>query len=394
MTDTYDYYKETLQTLRERGDLRRLPDVEHTGRRITASGRTMLNLSSNDYLGLATDTVLQQEFLDGVGGEDRLLSSSSSRLLTGNFTACTGLEHLLAGLFRREAALVFSSGYHMNTGILPALTDAHTLILADKLVHASIIDGIRLSAARCIRFRHQDYAQLERLLEQYHGQYPRIFIVTESIFSMDGDIAPLARLVELKRRYPGVMLYVDEAHAIGVRGRTGLGIAEEQDCIGGVDLLCGTFGKALASVGAYVVCDEVIRQFLINRMRTLIFTTALPPLNVAWTRYVVERLAGMTDRRERLADISTLLREAIRSSGMDCVSDSHIIPYIIGASPDAMLKADALQRHGFYVLPVRPPTVPEGTSRLRFSLTADMERPEIDELVRCLRDDAKNGDGI
>lgn len=249
MTDTYDYYKETLQTLRERGDLRRLPDVEHTGRRITASGRTMLNLSSNDYLGLATDTVLQQEFLDGVGGEDRLLSSSSSRLLTGNFMACTGLEHLLAGLFRREAALVFSSGYHMNTGILPALTDAHTLILADKLVHASIIDGIRLSAARCIRFRHQDYAQLERLLVQYHGQYPRIFIVTESIFSMDGDIAPLARLVELKRRYPGVMLYVDEAHAIGVRGRTGLGIAEEQDCIGGVDLLCGTFGKALASVG-------------------------------------------------------------------------------------------------------------------------------------------------
>ncbi len=384
MTDTYDYYRETLEGLDEQGNLRRLPSVEHSGQQIKVAGQIMLNLSSNDYLGLASDTALQQEFLDNVAGEDRLLSSSSSRLLTGNFTACTGLEHLLAGLFHREAALVFSSGYHMNTGILPAVADAHTLILADKLVHASIIDGIRLSAARCIRFRHQDYAQLERLLAQYHGQYPRIFIVTESIFSMDGDIAPLPRLVEMKRRYPGVMLYVDEAHAIGVRGRMGLGVAEEQGCIGGIDFLCGTFGKALASVGAYVVCDGVIRDFLVNRMRTLIFTTALPPVNVAWTRFVMERLAGMTDRRERLAGISASLRQAIRSLGMDCVSESHIVPYIIGPSPETVLKAEALQRHGFYVLPVRPPTVPEGTSRLRFSLTAGMERQDIDRLVQCL----------
>lgn len=384
MTDTYSYYTETLQALQVQGNLRSLPAVRHCGRQIEACGRTMLNLSSNDYLGLASDSGMQSEFLNSVSGTDRLLSSSSSRLLTGNFTVCDALERLLAGLFHREAALVFSSGYHMNTGILPAIADAHTLILADKLVHASIIDGIRLSAAKCIRFRHQDYAQLERLLGQYHGTCARIIIVTESIFSMDGDIAPLAYLVELKRRFPGVMLYVDEAHAIGVRGRTGLGIAEEQGCMGGIDLLCGTFGKALASVGAYVVCEGVMRDFLVNRMRTLIFTTALPPLNVAWTCFVVERLADMAGRREHLAGISALLRQAIRERGTECVSDSHIIPYIIGASPEATLRAEALQRHGFYVLPVRPPTVPEGTSRLRLSLTAGVSAEEVKALVNCL----------
>lgn len=384
MTDAYSYYGETLQALREQGNLRSLPAVVHDGQRIETGGHIMLNLSSNDYLGLASDTGLQEEFLGNANVADRLLSASSSRLLTGNFSVCGRLERLLAGIFRRESALVFSSGYHMNTGILPAVADAHTLILADKLVHASIIDGIRLSHAKCIRFRHQDYGQLERLLGQYHGMYGRIIIVTESIFSMDGDIAPLAHLVELKRRYPGVMLYVDEAHAIGARGRTGLGIAEEQDCIREIDFLCGTFGKALASVGAYVVCEGVMRDFLVNRMRTLIFTTALPPLNVAWTHFVVERLADMTCRREHLALLSRRLLDAIRARGMECVSDSHIIPYIIGDSHDAVLKAEALQRHGFYVLPVRPPTVPEGTSRLRFSLTACLERQDIDGLVQCL----------
>lgn len=382
--EKYQYYKDTLYALREKGNLRTLPTVKHIGRWVDADGRRMLNLSSNDYLGLASDVALQNDFFNVVTGSDRLLSSSSSRLLTGNFTVCAELEKLLAGLFHREAALVLSSGYHMNTGILPAVTDSNTLILADKLVHASIIDGIRLSAAKCIRFRHQDYVQLERLLGQYHGMYGQIIIVTESIFSMDGDIAPLERLVGLKKLYSNVLLYVDEAHAVGVRGSSGLGVAEEQDCVNEIDFLCGTFGKALASVGAYVVCNDVVREFLVNRMRTLIFTTALPPLNVAWTRFVVERLADMDGRRKRLAETSELLRNAILSRGMDCVSGSHIIPYIIGGSPETVLKAEALQRHGFYVLPVRPPTVPEGTSRLRFSLTADMERLEIERLVQSL----------
>lgn len=272
----------------------------------------MLNLSSNDYLGLAADTALRDEFMRTLSERDFLFSSSSSRLLTGNFTVYDELEQMLAELFGASGALVFSSGYHMNTGILPAVADAHTLILADKLVHASLIDGIRLSAARCIRYRHQDYGQLEALLAKSYKDYERIIIVTESIFSMDGDVAPLDRLVDLKKRYPGVMLYVDEAHGIGVRGRSGLGVAEEQGCLKDIDFLCGTFGKALASVGAYVVCSEVMRSFLVNRMRTFIFTTALPPLNVAWTKFILSRLGGWNDRRERLAEAALRVQAAVR----------------------------------------------------------------------------------
>lgn len=344
----------------------------------------MLNLSSNDYLGLAADTALRDEFMRTLSERDFLFSSSSSRLLTGNFTVYDELEQMLAEMFGAGGALVFSSGYHMNTGILPAVADAHTLILADKLVHASLIDGIRLSAARCIRYRHQDYGQLEALLAKSYKDYERIVIVTESVFSMDGDVAPLDRLVDLKKRYPGVMLYVDEAHGIGVRGKNGLGVAEEQGCLKDIDFLCGTFGKALASVGAYVVCSEVMRSFLVNRMRTFIFTTALPPLNVAWTKFILSRLEDWNDRREWLAKAALRVQEAVRALGCECPSSSHIVPFIVGESSKTILKAEDMQRKGFYVLPVRPPTVPEGTSRLRISLTAAITEEEVDSLCREL----------
>lgn len=375
-----------LDKLEACGNLRVLPETCCDGKWIEAGGRRMLNLSSNDYLGLASDKALYEEFLRTVKERDLCFSSSSSRLLTGNFPAYRELETLLVSLFGAESALVFSSGYHMNTGILPAVTDANTLILADKLVHASLIDGIRLSAAKCIRYRHQDYAQLENLLAKYHGSYHRIVIVTESVFSMDGDVASLDRLVALKRCYDHVMLYVDEAHGIAVRGAHGLGVAEEQGCLKDIDFLCGTFGKAMASVGAYVVCRKVIRDYLVNRMRTLIFTTALPPVNVAWTRFVLSRLEEMQVRREHLAQISARLRAAVRESGADCPSESHIIPLVVGANEKAIWKALQMQEHGFYVLPVRPPTVPEGTARLRSSLTALIEADEVARLCHELKE--------
>ena len=381
--DNEAFFRAGLDELKAAGNLRALPQVEHDGRYVSASGRRMLNLSSNDYLGIASEGLWQREFLTGLSGGEFLLSSSSSRLLTGNFAVCGRLERLLACMFGREAALVFGSGYHMNAGILPAVADSRTLILADKLVHASLIDGIRLSAARCIRYRHQDYRQLENLLEKHHADFARIVIVTESVFSMDGDVAPLHRLVGLKKRY-GAMLYVDEAHAVGVRGRTGLGVAEEQGCVQDIDFLCGTFGKALASVGAYVVCSRVMRDYLVNRMRTLIYTTALPPLNVAWTCHVAERLPDMGERRMRLERLSACLREALRERGLPCDSASHIVPMLVGDSRETVEKAEQMQRRGFYVLPVRPPTVPEGTSRLRFSLSAGITPDELKQLTEIL----------
>lgn len=373
--------QQELQELKEHSNLRRLPQMTHDGREVVVNGKRMLNLSSNDYLGLAADRELREEFLKSLTPDTFLPTSSSSRLLTGNFSVYEELEAELVALFGTEAALVFNSGYHANMGILPAVSNTQTLILADKLIHASIIDGIRLSSARCIRYKHNDLSQLKRLLEQNHADYQQIIIVTESIFSMDGDEADLKALVQLKQSYDNVLLYVDEAHAFGVRGEHGLGCAEEAGCIQDIDFLVGTFGKAAASVGAYIVCTKVVREYLVNRMRTLIFTTALPPINIAWTLFIVRKLAGMQKRREHLAHISRILRKTLLAKGYACPSMSHIVPMVIGPSADAVLRAEELQRHGFYALPVRPPTVPEGTSRIRFSLTAEIREEEIKALI-------------
>lgn len=379
-------YQAILQELKASGNLRQLPEVSHTGRWIERDGRRMLNLSSNDYLGLATRPELQEAFLESEEARRWPLSSSSSRLLTGNFTVYERLEQRIATDFGRDAALLFNSGYHANTGILPALADKRTLILADKLVHASLIDGIRLSDIPFLRYRHNDYSQLEQVLEKHASRYEQIILVTESVFSMDGDVTDLPRLVALKRRYPHLMLYVDEAHAIGVRGTRGLGVAEECGCIDQIDLLVGTFGKALASMGAYVVCSEVIRSYLINKMRPLIFSTALPPLQIAWTEFLWKQLPLWQEERARLQLQSRRLAEALQGHGGE-ISQSHIVPYVVGDSRACVLTAEQLQRKGFYCLPVRPPTVPQGTARIRFSLTAAITPEEVDQLIQVIREE-------
>jgi len=379
-----DHINQELLTLKEKKNYRSLPPLIHDGRNVILNGQRMVNLSSNDYLGLANNISLRKEFLKTITPETFLPTSSSSRLLTGNFTDYQELEQQLAAMFGTESALIFNSGYHANTGILPAVSYAQTLILADKLVHASLIDGIRLSSAKCIRYRHNDLSQLQRLISENHNAYEQIIIVTESIFSMDGDEADLHALVQLKKSYSNILLYVDEAHAFGVRGDNGLGCAEEQNCINDIDFLVGTFGKAIASAGAYIACRQVIREYLINKMRTFIFTTALPPINIQWTSWILEQLPSLQEKRTHLLRISNKLKTALVDKGYNCPSVSHIVPMIVGASENTICKAEEIQRKGFYALPVRPPTVPEGTSRIRFSLTADITEHEIDQLIKLI----------
>lgn len=378
-------YKVLLETLERAGNLRSLPLIEPYDKWIIRDGRKMLNLSSNDYLGLSRDMQLRKEFLTRAMEEYLPLSSTSSRLLTGNYPVYTELEKALASAYGKESALVFNSGYHANVGILPALADKETLILADKLVHASLIDGIRLSGATYKRFRHQDYEQAEQILQASVRTYKRIILVTESIFSMDGDIADLHRLVRLKQEYPNVLLYVDEAHAIGVRGKTGLGIAEESGTLPDIDLLVGTFGKALASMGAFVACSRLLHDVLVNRMRPLIFSTALPPLQVAWTSYLFQLLPHMEERRKHLQRLSASVAQALQGKGGE-ISSSHIIPYIVKDNEDCLRLAEFLQRKGFYCLAIRPPTVPQGTARLRLSITADLDEENIRPLNELLVD--------
>ena len=381
-------YRKILEDLAEAGGLRTIPPIRHEGRWVVKEGERLLNLSSNDYLGLASDESLRREFLLWALEQPLPLSSSSSRLLTGNFPPYDELESLLAESYGREAALLFNSGYHANTGILPALADKQTLIIADKLVHASIIDGMRLSGVTFVRYRHQDYSQLRQILLRESARYEQLFVVTESIFSMDGDTADLQQLVELKHEFPKVLLYVDEAHAVGVRGYNGLGLAEEMNCIPEIDLLVGTFGKALASMGAFVVCSQALRDYLVNTMRPLIFSTALPPLQIAWTAFLFKHLPEMQSRRNRLQMWSRRLAEALAGRGGER-SASHIVPYILGKNKACVEAAELLQRKGFYCLPVRPPTVPPGTARIRFSLTADMEEEELAQLLACIGESLK-----
>lgn len=381
-----DHYAEQLDQLRQQGNFRQFRSNQQQGKTIEIQQQQMLNLSSNDYLGLASDLRLREQFFDETPNAQRLMSASSSRLLTGNFPAYEQLEATLTQLFHGRAALLFNSGYHMNIGILPALADAKTLILADKLVHASMIDGIRLSSAKYLRYRHNDLAHLQQLLTQYHADdnYERIIVVTESIFSMDGDETDLAALVALKQHFAKVMLYVDEAHAIGVRGQQGLGCAEQYGVIDAIDFLVGTFGKAVASVGGYLICDPIIRDYLINRMRPLIFSTAQPPICMAWTQFMLNQIVHMQAQRQHLAALSQSIQQGIQAKGFTCPSTSQIVPVIIGDSTATVSKAQQLQTAGFYVMPVRPPTVPQGSSRLRICLNTQFETADLTQLLDLL----------
>lgn len=380
-----DHYAEQLDNLKQQGNFRQFTTNQQQGRWITIQDRTMLNLASNDYLGLAADLSLREEFLDTLKIERALFSSSSSRLLTGNFAEYEQFENSLSKTFGR-AALLFNSGYHMNIGILPALADSKTVILADKLVHASMIDGIRLSNAQYVRYRHNDLQHLEQLLQKYQQdeQVERIIVVTESIFSMDGDETDLAALTQLKQRFVKTMLYVDEAHAIGVRGEQGLGCAEQYGVLHQIDFLVGTFGKAIASIGGYIICDPIIRDYLINKMRPLIFSTALSPISMAWSDFIFKKVLNMQQQRQHLAEISHFLQKAVIAKGFSSPSSSHIIPIIVGDSQAAIEKAKYVQQQGFYAMPVRPPTVPQNSSRLRISLTSLVQKAELEQLVECL----------
>ncbi len=340
---------------------------------------TMVNLSSNDYLGLSDDVDLQQEFLDSVNVRQRsLLTAASSRLLTGNHSAYDAVETTLSNLYDGRSALFFNCGYHVNSGVLPALLDKRDLILADKLSHASLIDGFRLSDATLMRFRHNDMSHLRHILSSYRADYERCVIVTESIFSMDGDAAPLTQLAELKLEFD-CWLYVDEAHAVGVRGPRGEGLSVELGLLQTVDLLVGTCGKALASQGAFLISNADIHDFLVSRCRTLIFTTALPPINVAWTDFVLRSMERFSSRRDNLRKLS-----AYMSRSLGVCSDSQIIPFICGSNDAAVSTAARCRDAGFYVLPIRHPTVPLGTARLRLSLKANMEPQSLNPLTDLL----------
>ncbi len=379
-----------LRLKEEQGLLRKILPVQAADRgRIQVAGKDFLNLAGNDYLGLAGNRQLIQEFYAVHEPENCLElygpGSGASRLMTGNHAEYHRLEEGLAKLYGADKVLVFNSGYHINIGLLPALAEKGDLILADKLCHASLIDGMRLSRAKVIRYPHLDYGRIEELLKKNRDKYNTIFLVTESIFSMDGDGADLNVLVRLKEQYNAV-LYVDEAHAVGVRGQHGLGLAEEQGVLDQVDLLVGTFGKAWAGQGAFVACSSTLYDYCVNTVRSLIFTTGLPPVNVHWLNFILPRIQKMAAERKQLLRLGSRLRSALQEQGLNTAGESQIVPVMIGDSARAVAVAEQLRERGFWINAVRPPTVPPNTSRLRLSVTAAMDHQQLASLPRLINE--------
>lgn len=368
--------KTRLDALRDNGNLRTI--------RTDLSGKGLIDLSSNDYLGLAQMPSMVERFLQNNSGHTTSMTSSASRLLAINQQSYINLEQFLGNLYGRSA-LLFNSGYHANSGIIPALCTKQTLILCDKLVHASIIDGIILSRAKFVRYRHNDIDQLYNLVKSHREHYSDILIITESIFSMDGDICDLPKLVEIKKECPEVRLYVDEAHGFGVFGSRGLGLCEYYNIINDIDIIIGTLGKAGASIGAFAITNAETKEYLVNSARSFIFSTMLPPINCEWSQFMVRQIIDMAKEREHLKNISKQLNDFILSAGYASHSQSQIIPLIVGNAHTAVNISTHLLNMGYIALPIRTPTVPAGTERIRFSLNAGISSTVIMELINALK---------
>jgi 8-amino-7-oxononanoate synthase len=360
-----------LALLRSRAQLRRLARIEG------------VDLCSNDYLGLSADPRLRQAVIAALQA-GAAVGSTGARLLSGNAAAWEELESKLARFEGAEAALYFNSGYAANLGLLGSLLRPDDVVFSDSSNHASIIDAIRLSRAQKVVFPHRDLDFLEAKLRACLPGRARKVIVTESVFSMEGDRAPIPDLLALAGRY-GAELVLDEAHATGVFGPEGRGLLSACGAQGRALATVHTCGKALAGAGAFVCGSETLKQYLINHARTFIFSTALPPYIAAQMRAAVPIVAAANSERDRLAALAAHLRARLQQAGFDTASsDSQIVPVLLGENERALRFADGLCRAGFAVRAIRPPTVPDGTARLRLSIHVGLSTEILDGLVDAL----------
>ncbi len=375
-----------LRERRESGGLRELRPVERLGDgriRLAAlpGAPPLLDFSSNDYLALSAHPALidsGRRALAELGA-----GSGAARLMSGDLVIHHQLEEAVAGLKGKEAALLFGSGFMANAGVIPALAGRGDTVCIDRLDHASIYDGCRLSGARLHRFRHNDLAHLEELLQK-NPDSGKCLVVVESVYSMDGDRCPLAELVALRKRH-GFLLMVDEAHATGLFGLNGGGVVEEEGVGDEVDLVMGTFGKALGSYGAYLAGSREMIDYLVNRARSFIYSTALPPAVVAASLAAVELVRQSSELRDDLWRRVAIFKKLLRDGGLKAdLGPTQIIPITVGESARALRMAEALRARGIFATAVRPPTVPENTARLRFSVTRHLDAPQLEEGAAAL----------
>lgn len=351
--------------------MRTIKPVEARGKYVIFEGKKLLNLCSNDYLGISADDDLRSRFLADFTRSGGAISLPSARLLSGNSPVYDELETLLAQGLGRERALLFNSGYHANVGIYSSLAGSGDAVFCDRLNHASIIDGIKLSGAKLIPFKHLDYTDLRAKLEKYRAQYKKAIISTESLFSMDGDFFDLEALTSLKKEFDCTLI-VDEAHSFGIFGNKSWGLVANSPCGSDVDLIMATFGKAIGSYGAFCVSNGETINHLINNARPFIFSTVFPQISAAFAKFVLEE-GNLPARAAKLHKTVEKLGEK-----------SHIIPRILGEDAAAVKASEILIQEGFYALPIRYPTVARGASRIRFSLTSLITHQEVEKAFKAL----------
>jgi len=368
-----------LARVRENGLYRALRPIDGAQDAVVSlNGHDVLLFSSNNYLGLANHPALKRAATEAI--ERFGCGSGASRLISGSMAVHHELEARLAALKKTEAALVFPTGYHANVGVLSAMMGPGDTILSDGLNHASIIDGCRLSRAEVRVYPHGDPHALDALLAACPPSGRRL-IVTDTVFSMDGDLAPLAELVELAQRYDA-WLMVDEAHATGVFGPHGGGLVEQAGLVDRVDIHMGTLGKALGGIGAYVAGSRELIDWLVNRARSFIYTTGMPPAAAASALAALDLVEREPERRQRLWDNTRFLSDGLRGLGYRIGdSRSQILPVIIGDARQTMALAEATLRRGVFAHGIRPPTVPEGTSRIRVTPMATHTRAQLERTL-------------
>lgn len=368
--------EDELEMLNDSHLFRKLTRVDSDqSSRIIIDGREYISLCSNNYLGLANHRVLKNAAIKAI--RDYGTGAAASRLISGNMGLHERLERITAEFKETETALIFNTGYMANISVLQSFADDRDAIFSDALNHASIIDGCRLSRGQVFIFDHRDVGHLRSLLSMTSG-YRRRVVVTESVFSMDGDIAPLPDIVEVAKEY-GAVLILDDAHATGVLGEKGRGSSEHFGIEDRTYLQMGTYSKALGSFGAYIAGTEGVREYLINKARAFIYTTALPPPVIAASIAAIKKLKEDHEILKNLWENTRLFREGIKAIGYNTLnSETPIIPILIGDVERTILFSKRLFEEGIYAAPIRPPTVPEGSCRIRTTITAIHSKSDIE----------------
>ncbi len=383
MEKFYTDLAQELEKLHEQHLFRELKSVTGAPAEwVEMKGKRLLNLSSNNYLGIASHPMLKTAAIQAV--QQWGCSATAARLIVGNYELYDQVEKDLAQFKNTEAALMFNSGYSANVGIITALAGRGDIIISDKTNHASIIDGIRLSGAELLLYKHADMADLERCLKKAEG-YRSKLIVTDSVFSMDGDLAPLPKIIELKEKY-GAVLMIDEAHGSGIFGENGRGLAEFYGVSDRVEINMGTLGKAFGCSGAYVAGRQVLIDYLRNKARSFIFTTGLPPAVVASVQAAIQIVQQENWRRKEVLTKAAWVRDELVKAGFNLLnSESQIIPILVGDNAATLEFSSRLFDVNILAMAIRPPTVPLNAARLRLTVMATHSNEELAWAVKYLK---------